>query len=140
MRKVYEAPGMMEWHPVIIAGKSRVRVSFEGGYFSGRGHTPASYETADGVVQAMIENSSQFKTGRIRLAAGFKKGIQAKAALRSPAVSESRDQMTEFEFPDLIQAQDYLVMEKNVARTEVLTAEDCVREGARRGIKITIKS
>ncbi|MBO5445672.1 MAG: hypothetical protein J5995_10085 [Muribaculaceae bacterium] len=68
MKKRYEVSGMMEWHPVFCIGRTRMRVSFTGGHLCGGGTTPASYETDDPVVQAVIEGSAEFRRKRIRLA------------------------------------------------------------------------
>lgn len=70
MKKRYEVRGMMEWHTVFAAGRSRIRVSFIGGHLCGGGSTPAVYETSDPVVQKVIERSGAFRSGRIRLAKG----------------------------------------------------------------------
>lgn len=66
-KKRYDVRGMMEWHPVFSAGRSRLQVSFTGGHLCGGASTPASFETEDPVVQAIIEGSKAFKTGRITI-------------------------------------------------------------------------
>lgn len=68
MKKRYEVSGMMEWHPVFNIGRTRMRVPFTGGHLCGGGITPATYETSDPVVQAVIEDSAAFRSKRIRLA------------------------------------------------------------------------
>ena len=67
IKKRYEVRGMMEWHPVFRAGRTRLQVSFTGGHLCGGACTPAAYETSDSVVQAVIEASAAFRSGRINV-------------------------------------------------------------------------
>lgn len=136
MRKIYEAPGMMEWHPEIIVGRSRIKVSFEGGHFSGKGRTPATFETSDPVVQTVLENSAPFISGRIRLAPGFRKGITLPASGGKGSVTT----LNEMVFDNLSAARDYLTFEKNIPASEVMDAGDCVKVAAKVGINLKIKT
>lgn len=63
--KRYEVRGMMEWHPEFRVGRSRLTVPFTGGHLCGGACTPASFETADPVVQIVIEQSAYFRSGMI---------------------------------------------------------------------------
>lgn len=136
MRKKYEAPGMMEWHPVIAAGRSRVMVSFEGGHFSGRGQTPATYETSDPAVQILLESSDLFKSGRIRLAAGFKKEVAKDTSPRR----KGSPHLKQMEFADLEKARDFLAIDNRIPKSKVLTVDDCVKAAAGIGIDLRIMS
>lgn len=132
MNKRYEAPGMMEWHPVIAVGRSRLRIPFEGGFFSGRGQSPAIFETSDEALQTMIEASALYEKGRIRLAPGFTPGAAAKETGKRSAARK-------MEFANLEQARDYLIMQKGAKRTSLLTASGCVETAAEFGIALNIK-
>ena len=66
-RKTYGVRGLMEWVCSIACGKAVLNVSFTGGTLTGYGVTPATYVTEDPMKQAIIENSSYFKNGRIKL-------------------------------------------------------------------------
>lgn len=64
--KTYEAPGMMEWHPVFKVGRMRLQLPFVGGHFCGGASSCATFTTGDPVVQMIIESSEAWKSGRIR--------------------------------------------------------------------------
>ena len=57
---------MMEFQAVIRFGKSRMKVNFTDGFVSSRGEHPAKYTTDNFMVQQAIEQSSEFKRGRIK--------------------------------------------------------------------------
>lgn len=65
--KIYGVTGLMEWDALIVCGKARLRVRFEGGSSSGFGDAPAIYRTTNPAAQHIIENSSYFREKRIRL-------------------------------------------------------------------------
>lgn len=67
MKATYGVNGMMEWIALIPVGRNIVRVRFSGGSLSGYGVTPATFTTTNTVVMKMIENSSYFRRGKIRL-------------------------------------------------------------------------
>lgn len=65
--KVYGVQGLYEWKPVINVGRATFSPHFEGGTIDKNGVTPARYTSTNKVEQAIIENSSYFKSGRIFL-------------------------------------------------------------------------
>lgn len=65
--KTYGISGLTEWHGKIKAGNLEVSVSFVGGTASPSGAQPAYYMTKDPIVQFVIENSEEFKSGVIEL-------------------------------------------------------------------------
>lgn len=67
VKKTYGAHGMIEWHPVIKAGKVDFHFEFSGGALNAYGVTPAEFTTSDKVLQHVIEQSAYFKQGRIKL-------------------------------------------------------------------------
>ena len=120
----------MEWHPEFKAGRTRIRVSFTGGHLSAGGCTPAAFETSDPVVQAVIEASAAYRSGRIASTAGHPPAAPAHAA---PA-------LTPLSFQTLGEAQDYLQNSKGVRIDEVLTLEACLARAAQLGISLAIKN
>lgn len=125
--KRYEVRGMMEWHPVFSAGRTRLKVAFTGGHLSAGGCTPASFETSDPVVQRVIESSLPFRRGQIRVMGGA-------------AVSMTAAHGQPMEFSTLGEAQDFLQASKSVPIDGMLTHEDCIAAAARLGIPMTIKN
>jgi len=57
----------MDWTTNIKVGKGAVSVHFTGGALTAYGVTPAKYSTSNTFFQNVIENSEQFKSGRIQL-------------------------------------------------------------------------
>lgn len=66
-RKTYGVSGFMEWVALIECGKATVKVHFSGGSLTGYGVTPAEFTTQNPMTQAIIENSKEFKSGKIFL-------------------------------------------------------------------------
>lgn len=56
---------MMEYQSVIRFGKNTIKVTFTGGSMNAIGVTPATYTTSSFIIQQAIENSNEFKRGRI---------------------------------------------------------------------------
>lgn len=65
--KTYGIKGLLEWHGIVSAGKIKMEVSFTNGSTTSVGVSPASFITKDELTQFVIENSDQFKNGRIIL-------------------------------------------------------------------------
>lgn len=66
-RKTYGVKGYIDIQLRIDVGKARASVRFTGGAMTAYGVTPAEYTTSERTKQAMIENSRQFRSGRIML-------------------------------------------------------------------------
>lgn len=67
IRKTYGVSGLMDWTTQIKTGKVSVSVHLTGGALTAYGVTPAKYSTSNPFFQSVIENSEQFKSGRIML-------------------------------------------------------------------------
>lgn len=128
MKKTYEVPGMMEWHPVFKTGRVRMTVAFTGGHLCGGASTPASCETSDPVVQAVIENSGAFRSGRIRVAMG-----------QQP--SPTRRKSTEvFEYSTEEEIYDFLEKKKGVPLERLCNKDSCYTEAKRLDIILKKRS
>lgn len=64
-RITYGVHGMMEYQSIIKIGRATLKVLFTDGSMTAIGQNPAKYTTSDFLVQHAIENSSEFKCGRI---------------------------------------------------------------------------
>ncbi len=64
-RITYGVYGMMEYQSIIKIGRATLKVLFTDGSITAIGQNPAKYTTSDFLVQHAIENSSEFKRGRI---------------------------------------------------------------------------
>lgn len=65
-RITYGVSGMMEYQVVVKIGKSSMKVLFSDGSVSAMGVNPATYTTDSFIVQQAIENSYEYKRGRIK--------------------------------------------------------------------------
>lgn len=65
-RITYGVSGMMEYQAVIKIGKNNTSILFSDGSVSAMGINPATYTTENIIVQQAIENSPDFKRGRIK--------------------------------------------------------------------------
>lgn len=65
--KTYSAPGFIELTLRIRIGKAHMRIEFTGGKSAGLGNKWASFSTSDCVAQHVIENSPEFRSGKIVL-------------------------------------------------------------------------
>lgn len=66
-RITYGVYGMMEYQTIIKIGRATLKVLFTDGSMTTIGQNPAKYTTSDFLVQRAIENSSEFKKGRIQV-------------------------------------------------------------------------
>ncbi len=140
-RKRYEVRGMMEWHPVFKVGRSRLRVSFIGGHLCGGASTPAFYETTDPVVQAVIESSAEFRSGRIRLAMESSNPESGQEPVcPSQANQDSGSQATIFEYTKEDEIYDYLEQKRGVPVEQLCDSDSCFLEAKRLGVTLVKKS
>lgn len=66
-RITYGVYGMMEYQAIIKIGRATLKVLFTDGSMTSIGQNPAKYTTSDFLMQHAIENSSDFKRGRIQV-------------------------------------------------------------------------
>lgn len=66
-RITYGVSGMMEYQAVIKVGRNDMKVLFTDGSVSAMGVNPATFTTENFMVQHAIENSTEFKRGRIKV-------------------------------------------------------------------------
>lgn len=66
-RITYGVYGMMEYQTIIMIGRATLKVLFTDGSMTSIGQNPAKYTTSDFLTQHAIENSSDFKRGRIQV-------------------------------------------------------------------------
>ena len=106
IRKTYGVSGLMDWTTQIKTGKVSVSVHFTGGALTAYGVTPAKYSTSNPFFQSVIENSEQFKSGRIMLLGEMEvpddaatKARKAAKAAEKPA-KEEQSPVTETTVPE----------------------------------------
>ena len=125
MEKItYGVPGLVDWIAEIKAGAATLRVHFSGGALTTYGVTPAEYTTANPFIQKVLEQSSEFKNGRIitlrrteipnsnKLVKPAKRKLQA--ATQSPTLQPDAEQPT----PDAASSQPATEHEAEAANEE----------------------
>ena len=75
----------MEWNAQIQSGNVKVHVNFTGGYENKWGVAPAVYSTDNPITQRLIENSFEFKSGRIQLIGNYEVESKEKKADKKKA-------------------------------------------------------
>lgn len=129
VKKKYEVPGMMEWHPEFKVGRSSLQIAFTGGHLCCGGSTPASFETADPVIQRVIESSEAFFDGRIRLRKVSKSDDMVKATNQEV-----------FEYSDIKEVYEFLQHIKGVPVDDLSEKDSCFLVAKRLGVKLRKKN
>lgn len=65
--KTYGINGLLEWHGYVHSNGLTMKVDFTNGCATAYGVAPATFMTKDELTQHVIENSEEFKGGRIRI-------------------------------------------------------------------------
>lgn len=65
--KTYGINGLLEWHGHVHSNRLTMKVDFTNGCATAYGVSPATFITKDELTQHVIENSEEFKGGRIRI-------------------------------------------------------------------------
>lgn len=84
--KTYGINGLLEWHGTVHANGSTMKVDFTNGSTTAFGVAPATFITKDPMTQFMMENSDEFKGGRIHLVRKVElPGCEEEEAVNNPA-------------------------------------------------------
>lgn len=65
--KTYGIKGLLEWYGTVTCNGVAMKVAFTNGSVTAMGVAPATFTTKDELTQFVIENSEQYKKGRITL-------------------------------------------------------------------------
>lgn len=138
-RKKYGIDGLMEYQGCFHAGKTEINVHFKGGMLTAYGVTPATFSTDNKLIQFVIENSREFKGGRIKLLeadyseeeilaereaaqkqaeALAQQQAAAEAAAKAQQQSEPTDGSSVMKFSDWGEARQWL-LDQGVAASEL---------------------
>ena len=88
-RITYGVYGMMEYQTIIKIGRATLKVLFTDGSITSIGQNPAMYTTSDFLVQRAIENSSEYKKGRIMMVNTIELDEEVRIE-RNPALEQPR--------------------------------------------------
>lgn len=117
-RITYGVAGMMEYQSIIRFGKNTLKVTFSGGSMNAIGVTPATFTTENFLIQQAIENSGEYRRGRIRTVstveldeevrierAGAAGAVEAEKSVAAPAEAAKAEAETA-NTPDAADAPD----------------------------------
>lgn len=124
--------GLMEWHAILTAGKAKVHVDFTGGALTGYGVTPAEYSTEDPFIQAVIENSSYYKTGRIITLRTINLEPEK---VKEEKVEEEDVEVLTVAVGSLDDARDYLVENHGMSASSLRSKKSILENGVKVGVK-----
>lgn len=84
---------MMEYQCLIRFGKNTLKVTFTGGSMNAIGVTPATFTTNSFIIQQAIENSNEFKCGRIHVVnvIELEEELRIERPAPAPAVAEKQE-------------------------------------------------
>lgn len=156
-RITYGVSGMMEYQCIIRFGKNALKVTFTGGSMNAIGVTPATFTTDSFLIQQAIENSGEYKRGRIRIvgeteldeevcierASAAPEKTEAEKAESMADIADIADiadasdvAMTEVEFSCNDDAKDYLEQTFGCVRSKLRNREDIIGAGKAHNVEI----
>lgn len=144
-RIIYGVRGMMEYQALLHIGKASLRVSFTDGSATAMGSVPATFATANPVVQMAIEGSREYQRGLITKIKEIDLGGDVEAAAPAqvsaveplPVVEEKApaSAMEQVEVSDLDTAKQYLMDRFGLAAGTLRYKKNIEDAAAKRGIK-----
>ncbi len=144
---------MMEYQAVIKIGKATMKVPFSEGSMTAMGVNPAKFTTDNFVVQHAIEQSGDFRRGRIHIVSVIELDEEVKiegnnnagnnenhenhgsdAVTQAEQVQQSVNEAKQFGCND--DARDYLEETFGVTRSKLRTRADILQYGQANGVEI----
>lgn len=158
-RITYGVYGMMEYQSIIKIGRATLKIMFTDGSMTAFGQNPAKYTTTNFLVQRAIENSSEFKKGRITVVNAIELDEEVRIERNPTKVEEPQDtaddttkenviddapkenttadDKTEVEFSDNQEAKDYIFKNFGVKPSTMRNRDDIKTVGLTYGVTIT---
>ena len=158
-RKKYGIDGLMEYQGCFHAGKTEINVHFKGGMLTAYGVTPATFSTDNKLIQFVIENSREFKGGRIKLLeadyseeeilaereaarkqaeALAQQQAAAEAAVKDQQQSEPTDGSSVMKFSDWGEARQWL-LDQGVAASELTGNKKIAAKAEQLGYRLEVE-
>ena len=92
--KTYGIKGLLEWYGTVTCNGVAMKVAFTNGSVTAMGVAPATFTTKDELTQFVIENSEQYKKGRITLVRTTEKPDPVTPPAPTPAPAASNAEPT----------------------------------------------
>lgn len=122
--KTYGINGLLEWHGIINSNGIKMRADFTNGSVTAYGVAPATFTTKHELTQHIIENSDEFKSGRIRLVS---KTLILGSENEAPAIEPEATEEVEVIVPnDEAPAEEPQVSEGGVQKIKVSDKAEAV--------------
>lgn len=139
VRKTYGIYGLLEWHGYIDAGGAKMRVDFTNGSVTAHGVAPATFTTSSALTQHIIENSEQFKGGRIFIASAVELPGRKKAESTTDesAGETPNGERAAVEVTSLAEAKDYLMENHGIAASKLRSRAAILEQAAACGVEFT---
>ena len=159
--KTYGIIGLLEWHGFINNNGVSMQLHFTNGSMTAHGVAPATFTSKNEVTQHFIENSDQFKNGRIRLVRSVPipgteyddKPVEQPAKPENPVHSTDTEgrpeegenavdgsegvavKKVQVKVSSVEDAKDYLVDKFGIASSKLRTRAACIAAGEENGIE-----
>lgn len=121
--------GIMEYVAVIPVGRAKMKVNFANGAMTAMGVNPATFTTANPVIQKSIEASKDFKRGFIQ-------------KLRVVNLEEEREETKPVQtltVSTLQEARDVLKEKYGIGGRDALTKQSCTEAAKAKGIVLEFR-
>ena len=140
---VYATPNLMEWGMNVKVGKTTVHVFFQGGQPQQNSGKPAQFRTDNPILQHAIENSPEFKSGRIYRKTEYVAEGESEVKVLSPTPAqesekgnvESEKRLVKVEVNVLPDAQAYLKENFGIPAMKIKNQEQADRAALQRGVE-----
>lgn len=134
--KTYGIHGLLEWHGTIHSKGLTMKLDFTNGSTTAYGVAPATFITKDEITQHIIENSNEFKSGRIKLVRSVELPDEEKKGGDKSASKATADGKSIKAYPEVTKTQEAIevLKEYGVDSAEVKTKADAKRFAAENNI------
>lgn len=154
-RKTYGISGLLEWHGMVTSNGVKMKVDFTNGSVTAFGVAPATFQTSDLLTQTIMENSDQFKSGRIRLVGSVAlpdepvkeepkaaaveptKAIEENTGPEEPTEPAEEGKLTTIEVACLDDAKAYLIEHFNLVASKLRSRVAIIESAKANGIVFT---
>lgn len=134
-RKTFGINGLLEWHGLVESHGVKMKVDFTNGSVTAYGVAPATFTTTDALTQYILENSEQFKKGKIQLLRSYV--IEADAKEEKPKAEEKAEEeeksLEEVKVNSLDDAKEYLIEHFGMAASK-LRSRVQIENGAKQNL------
>ncbi len=134
--KTYGIHGLLEWHGTIHSKGLTMKLDFTNGSTTAYGVAPATFITKDEITQRIIENSDEFKSGRIKLVRKVELPDEEKKGSDKSASKTAADGTVVKEYPEVTGTQKAIevLKEYGVDAALIKTKADAKRFAAEKNI------